>query len=213
MLGNQRGLAHIILILAVLVFASIGGLWAWKKNKLNIIIDSPSTTPSVMLNIKEIPDDWKSYINEEGKFKFKYPPGWTLSEDGDITWLFPPDNLGQNNSGIISISFENINTFISTEQQAITHFQAFMDSCSPSTPTSCTEKVSDNFQFEKQIMVAKMPAFQTYGGCCLDIGRRVFLYHNNNSYTFTLYNTGTNTQHLINEDIYNQLLSSFEFIN
>ena len=83
-----------------------------------------------------------------------------------------------------------------------------MNSCSSQTPTQCTQKTSDDYKFEKQILIAGKPAFQTYGGCCMDFGRHIFLYNNSNTYRFTLYNLGPNTPNIKNEEIFNQILST-----
>lgn len=164
-----------------------------------------------------IPEDWKAYTNVKYSYEVKYPPSWTTTERNSISYdfvsLLPPDSSSDSISspGIIWIKAEKNNSLTTSEDDSLKIFQSFMNSCSSQTPTQCTQKNSDDYKFEKQISIAGKPAFQTYGGCCMDYGRHVFLYNNYNTYRFTLYNPGPNIPNLKNEDVFNQILSTFEF--
>ena len=164
-----------------------------------------------------IPEDWKTYKNAKYTYEVKYPSSWTFKESNSISYDFvsflPPDVSADSTTspGIIWIKVEKNNSLVITEDDALETFQSFMNSCSSQTPTQCTQKTSDDYKFEKQILIAGKPAFQTYGGCCMDFGRHIFLYNNSNTYRFTLYNLGPNTPNIKNEEIFNQILSTLRF--
>lgn len=160
--------------------------------------------------------NWKTYINKKHNYQVMYPPVWTTRENNNLSYDFisfePSDTTKNDPNGSIGLMITKTSLFVKTEADAKNAFQTFMDSCSPDTPTECTKKVSDSYKFEKQVTVAGKLAFQTYGGCCEDFGRHIFLYHKDNEYRFTLYNLGPSSDKLRNEEVFNQILSTFKFL-
>lgn len=164
---------------------------------------------------QELIVDWKTYTNTKYYYTVKHPSTWRVKENNNISYDFvsflPPDISVNDSTGTVGIKAEKISTQVKTDADALRRFQDFMGSCSSQTPTQCTQKNSDDYQLEKQITIAGKTAFQTYGGCCMDVGRHVFLYHNTNSYRFTLYDTESSKSNLNNENVFNQILSTFKF--
>lgn len=179
---------------------------------------SPQASPDLLPAQGEIVD-WVGYTNAESNYTVQYPSSWiaekSTNTNYDIVSFSPPQPTGvspTDPTGTITILVDNFRGSITTDGEALTAFQSFMDSCSSQTPTQCTEKNSDVYTLEKQIRVAGNPAFQVYGGCCDHFGRHVFLYRGNLSYQITLYNLGPTVETLPNEDVFSQMLSSFAFI-
>jgi hypothetical protein len=162
-------------------------------------------------------EGWKTYINNEYHYELKYPPTWEFeerdSESPDyVSFTIPGrEKEDQDPTGAIGIKADKRDIPVTTDDESILRFQSFMDSCSSQTPTQCTQKISDDYEFEKQITIDGKPAFQTYGGCCMAIGRHIFLYRDEYTFRFTLYNLGRNAPSLENEDVFDLILSTFEF--
>ena len=162
------------------------------------------------------PSDWNSYTNPKHEYEVKYPPDWTAAESNNFSYDFVSFSspAGESNNPIIvSIKAEKLRRKVTTQEDARNIFKSYMDSCSTQTPTQCTQKTSDDYKFEKEVTISGRTASQTYGGCCMDIGRHIFTYINNNEYRFTLYNTDANLSPLPNEGIFNQILSTFRYFD
>lgn len=228
-MSARRGFAQIIIVAVILLVFVISvfiirNMFAVRILPVNmpVISESPQPTPStdVIINDETVyPDsigaNWKTYRNMKYGFEFNYPSKWNVKEKNSTTYDFV--TLYENNiadtTGNIGIKLEKIDSQITTDSEALIIFQAFMDSCSSQIPTECTRKNSDDYKLEKQVRIADKIAFQTYGGCCMDFGRHVFLYQNTTSYRFTLLNLGQEGSSLKNEDVFNQILSTFKFTN
>ena len=167
-------------------------------------------------NSPEIPSGWEKYTNTEYRFEVEYPPTWEIKEINNFAYYFvsflPPEANTRDTTGSVGIMIEKGGTLVTTDTEALNRFQSFMDTCSSQTPTQCDQRTSDDYKIEGETTIDDRLAFQTYGGCCMDIGRHIFLYHDIYLYRFTLYNLGPNIPNLKNENIFNQILSTFEFI-
>lgn len=201
----KKGFVHIILVLVVLAIAIVGGFFFFSnRNALKAPTEEVSTPREVTGNKV----DSKTYVGKG--LSFNYPSTWSIKELDDLVAINPPDVKKNDPTGSISIFITPINEDVSTDLDAKKAFDNFMNSCSSETPVSCDEKTSDQFQLEKQITVDGKIAFQTYGGCCQEFGRNVFVFKGNYRYKITLYNLGSK-ENLINEDVYGQILSTFQF--
>lgn len=211
----QKGVIFLPILIIVLLLGVVGYVIYQNYNiKQQVPQAQPIPAANTVTPTTSSTDDWKVYSNTKFNYEVKYPSTWKFKESKNISsdyvsFLSSEDN--DDPTGTIGIQAERINTQISTDADSLKQFETFMDSCSTQTPTQCTQKTSDDYEFKKQIRIAGKLAFQTYGGCCMEFGRHIFLYHNTNSYRFTLYNLGPNTSGLKNEDVFNQILSTFKF--
>jgi len=205
--------ALIITVWSIVIYLSYKSQLLSRQLRVNLTTSNNKQTENDLL------ENWITYINTSYDYEVMYPPNWTVKEKfaPKIISFLPPSNVIDNNNpdstGEITIVVDGWGPQVSTAIDVQKNFQSFMSDCSSQTPTQCTRKNNEDYFFEKQITIAGQPAFQTYGGCCMDIGRHVFLFSgSNHSFTFTLYNLGTNKTDLLNEDIFNQILLSFKFI-
>jgi hypothetical protein len=166
---------------------------------------APTTDPTA---------EWKIYKSDN--YQLLYPPTWRIKESSNFVSFIPPDTKGNDSEGIIGVMTTKIDSTVKTQADALKVFRQYLESCDPETPQGCingtaTRKVSDYYKVEKQIKIGDKILFQTYGGCCMDIGRHVFLYNNDYQYRITLYYTDQHVLKPKNEDIFNQILSTFKF--
>lgn len=74
-----KGFAHLFLVV-VIVIIGIGGLlyYSWQKG---LIKTSPTQeVPPAPIYTQEDTSDWKTYFNEEYSISFQYPPEWHITE-------------------------------------------------------------------------------------------------------------------------------------
>lgn len=119
---NQKGIASIILILAIVALLGVAGYFAWQYYTITQSpADQPqSQTPPPQAENSPIaqPTDqtagpalsgvegWQTYTNTEYGFEFKYPTDFTLSEKSwDETFLVQLKGTNENNSFMPFFSF------------------------------------------------------------------------------------------------------------
>ncbi len=83
---NQKRFVNIAAIIILLVVVA-GGVVYYYVNKQK----TPASTPVGQQQTEDKTVDWKIYRNEEYRFEFKYPSGWTLDapEREHDFYLFP----------------------------------------------------------------------------------------------------------------------------
>ncbi len=105
---NLKGFATLLVILVFALITIIGiGYYSWQKGLIKTTPNqesSPTPTPDETAN-------WKTYVNEDNKFSFKYPvnAGVTKSKVG-ATIVIPGDKpmFETMESGFINITFESL---------------------------------------------------------------------------------------------------------
>lgn len=209
-----NGFIHIFLLITVLVTGIIGIVYLMLKTS-----NTEFEYQKRKSNQEELPADtlnWKVYKNDKHGFEIKLPPNWHIDEEGSTSnflLFIVPDNYkrGGFDDGMIEISVKLSPMYTSSDVDSEKVFNYFSELCSPSTPTSCTEKVKDVYHLEKTIVVNGKTAFQTYGGCCMNTGRHVFVFSKDKTFQITL----TNNQggELENEDVFNKIMSTFSILN
>ncbi len=218
-LNKLRLTKNLILLASFTLIVILVSFFTLNKQKganiINKLITPPSAPTSTVSQIENI-EGWKTFKNSKYKYEIKYPNNWTLSTEENssnyLVFISPPNKESTNNSsGNVMIMHDNI-LFTAEGNSPQNQFKSFMESCNSQTPTSCTEKNKDDYRFEKEISIAGTTAFQTYGGCCMDIGRHVFLFADNLTYRFTLKNLSSQTDKIPNEEIFEQILSTFRFL-
>ena len=171
-----------------------------------LLKNRPSATqdPSTA-NPDSIGANWKTYTNSKYGYQVKYPSAWIAKESNLMTVRFSsPDTNEFDHAGEVSIIIDEEDSIVNTEKEADEAFQKMNELLKTQSETE------DTYKLEKKITVGDLLAFKTTGGCCLDVGRHVFIFKETNIYRITLYGPLTNLP-LKNQEIFNQILSTFKF--
>lgn len=84
---NQKGFMNLVLIGIVILLVIGGGYFVWsKKIKKDIKLDV------VANNVIEDTSGWKTYINSQYGFEFKYPQDWIYSDDINFSYTSEEQN-------------------------------------------------------------------------------------------------------------------------
>ncbi len=157
---------------------------------------------------------WTTYSDPKLAFSVTFPSNWTIKNisDSDVSFSAPGQQNTDSDTGIL-VSTDAWWQPTGNLPDSQSKFNSFINNCSSVTPTTCAQKNNEFYKFEKQVTVAGLPAFQTYGGCCMDIGRHIFVYNGDTAYRITLYNVGLKENEFRNLDVFNRFLSTFKFTN
>ena len=184
----------IVLILAILIAGgSYAGIWYWMKQSTDIAIPTYTPRPDATAG-------WKTYTNTQYGFEFKYPKDFVIIEGESIK--INPSNWKDSNNGLFSLRLVSnpqrldINTYYKNIEQK--------------------EKESDmgliNGDLTKNATVQKLLSGETVyitrnAYCVIECDLATWA-HSNNIYVF---NNG-HMDYLKQNEIYNQILTTFKFI-
>ena len=175
-------------------------------------------TPSPVAETTPSPDptaNWKTYKDEKYKYEFRYPNDWNLVENKfypEMAFIKPPSTTELENLAKNTSLTANINTtpnFLSAApNQSIDQFmEIFYQSTNPATGT--LEK--DVFKFDKTISINGRKAWVITGGCCVDYGIHVFVINNGAVMRITLNTYTDKGRPWMFEEVFDQILSTFQF--
>ena len=199
-MNTKRGFATIFPLIIVGIFLVVGGYYfSFQKSKPptpdKISSSTPITTPTPS-------DHWQTYINNN--ITLRIPQDWTFETETDK--LISLYNLEQSNA-----EFRNSIVIENRGQIPEKTIDEFMDRFLEEPDLAAGGLNKDSYKVIEKILIGGEKAWVTRGGCCLNIGKHVFVVHNANLYVLTLLDTNLLSDELTYEDIYDEILSSFKF--
>ncbi|KKS00112.1 MAG: seg [Microgenomates group bacterium GW2011_GWC1_41_20] len=181
----------IALTLLLVAILALGGYVLWTKNFSGLGI-KPTPSPVVPVTATPTPDptiSWQSFTDQESRFTFKYPANWTQVENSvvsDITPTLPSYRDSGSDYYVISTEFND------------TDFNSWMQQSGVSNFTSA---VLNGYQMHSSYDIpGQTPGYE------------VFIEFNNKIAGLNLFPYDRKYPDTKIIEIYNQILSTFKFI-
>ncbi len=146
---------------------------------------------------------WKTYTDTKYGFEFKYPTDWLINEvnsDGQLE-IIPPIRNEKSTGEIV---------FLIIPKEKNVSINTFLSESNPITGG----KNSDVYKVEKEFVVNGNKVVFARGGCCGWFGKHALVEDKNGKYSLDIVlKDPLLSKPIVNENIFNQILSTFKFLD
>lgn len=196
----EQGIAHLLLIIIVVVVSMCGLLlYSWQKGliKTTTLQQTPTFTPTTNETA-----NWKLFIDDDYNYSFKYPSDWevktVIKDDNNYilslksTYIAPPN----------SDPFWGINVIVDTNpREEDVSMTWFMNNLLKNYPEDTR---IDDFGFEETTFLNQKALRDRYGNLIISKGKYMY------KISWAVHLT---EEEKVVKPIYNQILSTFEFLD
>ena len=203
---NQKGFAHLFLVIAIVVIC-IGGLlhFSWQKGLIKTNPNQqPSPTPNTSIDETA---NWNTYKNNEYGFEFKYPPDWkekqTYGKKGFENLIL----FGKKEEDSWSVSNGDLTFQRYINSQNLPFKDYILDYMVNTQPLP--DDPEERMQSARNTIM-KMNDLNFHGYDALMLkDSTIYIYLNPDIISLNIYSPQTKEHKLI----FNQILSTFEFVD
>lgn len=210
--AQQKNAGILMLVLPVVLFPLLFYFISMSLIKptydLVTTIETESVSPTSSPENENSTINWKTYTDQT--YTVKYPNDWqieiredSLSSINRVSFEAPNEDKS---SGVRAGSI-----YIMAEKQIP---EGSLKKFDANTLLNNFTERSEEFSLDDVTtqQINGRTVIIGYGGCCLDVGKRAYMLHNDLLYTVTLYGL-LSEKPMRNEAIFDQVLSTFTFLN
>ncbi len=206
---NQKGFAPIIILLAVLFIAGLGGAYYFGTyvNKplqpqptIQPLVSSPTQQLTVPVTTAKIDEtaNWKTYTSQKNSFSLKYPSGMEIEEKSDNYTAFILAGPTQKKQTEL---YDGIGLFIIKGTLQGRSLKNFVEA-----------EAKQAGEMVKPITTTYISSYEAYTYTSRGLGEHTYIYIANNGTYWEIINSTGDPTHKGFQKTVDQILSTFRFI-